>query len=315
MKPEVFQLSNPTPGVRLDKYIASVIPTFSRARIQKLISEKNILVNEHVAKASQKLSGSDTISVNLPPPFTPHHAAEAITLSIIYQDNDVLVIDKPAGMVIHPSPGHPSATLVNALLSCCPGISTSSDSARPGIVHRLDKDTSGLIVCVKNDPAKQHLANQFKSHTVQKEYLALVKGKLQPEQGTIKSFIGRDPDNRKRMAVVEEGKEAVTEYRVIKYLDNLSLLEVNLRTGRTHQIRVHLTAIGHPVIGDTIYGVKSPYIGRQFLHAHRLGFRLPSTGVYREFVSQLPPDLEHCLNLLEDRPVKNTRRRHPGKII
>jgi 23S rRNA pseudouridine1911/1915/1917 synthase len=171
-----------------------------------------------------------------------------------------------------------------------------------------------LIVCVKNDAAWQHLADQFKAHTVRKEYLALVKGKLLPEQGTIKSSIGRDPDNRKRMAVVEEGKEAVTEYRVIKYLDDLSLLEVCLRTGRTHQIRVHLTAIGHPVIGDTVYGTRSPYVGRQFLHAHRLGFCLPSTGIYREFVSQLPPDLEQCLNLLDARPARSTHRRHPGKI-
>jgi 23S rRNA pseudouridine1911/1915/1917 synthase len=216
-------------------------------------------------------------------------------LSIIYQDEDVLVLNKPAGLAVHPAPGHPSHTLVNAILSHFPQLADMSSSLRPGIVHRLDKDTSGVMLVAKNSAAQAKLAEQFKARSVTKAYLVLVKGRLTPENGIIEAPIGRDPRNRKLMAVVTSGREARTEYRVVKYLDDYTLLEVMPETGRTHQIRVHLSAIGYPVVGDKIYGVKSPSLSRQFVHAYRLGFKLPSTGEYVEFEAELPPDLAQAL--------------------
>jgi 23S rRNA pseudouridine1911/1915/1917 synthase len=220
---------------------------------------------------------------------------EAIPLNIIYEDNDLLVVDKPAGLPIHPAPGHYSHTLVNAILAYLPSLPESDESLRPGIVHRLDKDASGVMVVAKNSVAQANLINQFKSRTVVKAYLVLVKGHLIPDEGVIEAPIGRDPRNRKRMAVVAEGKEARTQYSVIKYIGDHTLVEVRPETGRTHQIRVHLSAIGYPVVGDSAYGVKSPYLSRPFLHARRLGFKLPSTTEYVEFTSSLPPDLEQAL--------------------
>jgi len=284
-----------TPDIRLDKYIAEALPQFSRTRIQKLIEQEYILVNEQRAKASQRLSDSDKITIKLPPPT--HLVAESAPLTIIYEDKDIIVVDKPAGLVVHPAPGHSNHTLVNALLAHCPSLAIGNDLMRPGIIHRLDKDTSGLMVIVKNDYARHYLVSQFKGHAVTKGYLVLVKGRLSPKQGIIEAPIGRDPHNRKRMAIVETGKEASTQYKVKKYLSNYTLLEITPITGRTHQIRVHLAAIGYPVVGDLTYGAKSPYIKRQFIHAHRLGFRLPSTSEYQEFTSLLPPDLQQALKL------------------
>jgi len=219
-------------------------------------------------------------------------------LAIIHEDADILVIDKPAGLTVHPAPGHSGHTLVNAILAHCPDLVTSSETMRPGIVHRLDKDTSGLIVIAKNDFAREYLAAQFKSRTVTKGYLVLVKGRLSPEQGVIEASIGRDPRRRQRMAIVEGGKEATTKYQVRKYLDGYTLLEVAPVTGRTHQIRIHLSAIGFPVVGDPVYGVRSAHLNRQFIHAYHLGFRLPSTKEYRDFVAPLPADLEQALEHL-----------------
>jgi len=205
------------------------------------------------------------------------------------------VIDKPAGLAVHPAPGHPGHTLVNAVLFHFPHLADIGDSLRPGIVHRLDKDTSGLMLVAKNRIAQANLINQFKARSVSKAYLALVKGHLTPERGVIEAEIGRDPRNRKRMAVVSGGREARTEYQVVQYTGDYTLLEIRPETGRTHQIRVHLVAIGYPVVGDSVYGVKSPHLSRQFLHACRLGFKLPSIGEYAEFTSQLPPDLQQAL--------------------
>lgn len=283
--------------VRLDRYVAEALPQFSRAYLQKLIEQGSILVNGQKAKASQRLSRGDRIVIIVPPAPT-HPLAEPSPLSIIYEDKDILVIDKPAGLVVHPSPGHPSHTLVNAILAHCPSLAASDDLIRPGIVHRLDKDTSGLIVIAKNDRVRQYLINQFKRHAITKGYLVLVKGKLPYEQGIIEAPIGRNPYHRKRMAVVGTGKAASTQYKVKKYLDNYSLLDITPLTGRTHQIRVHMSYLGYPVLGDHTYGVKSPYLRRQFLHAYRLGFRLPSTDDYQEFTCPLPPDLERALELL-----------------
>ncbi len=294
-KIKTLQLVAHTPNIRLDKYVAVALPQFSRNRIQKLIKQEYVLVNEQKAKVNQRLNDSDKITIKLP--LSIHLIAESIPLTIIYENEDIIVVDKPAGLVVHPASGHPSHTLVNALLTHCPSLAMSSDLIRPGIIHRLDKDTSGLIVMAKNDYARQYLVSQFKSHAVTKGYLVLVEGRLSPKQGVIEAPIGRDFHNRKRMAIVEIGKEASTQYKIKKYLNNYTLLEIIPITGRTHQIRVHLAAIGYPVVGDRTYGVKSPYIGRQFIHAYRLGFRLPSTNEYQEFTSSLPPDLRQALKL------------------
>jgi 23S rRNA pseudouridine1911/1915/1917 synthase len=293
-KVKTLEFNSPVSDIRLDKYLTQVLPQFSRAYLQKLIVQGYILVNRQRTKANQRLSNVDRITVELPPlPLYP--LAEPIPLTIIYEDEDILVIDKPTGLTVHPAPGHPSHTLVNAILAHCPDLAMSNELMRPGIVHRLDKDTSGLIVIAKNDIAREYLAAQFKSRTVTKVYFVLVKGRLSPDQGIIEAPIGRDPHSRRRMAIVETGKEATTQYQARKYLDNYTLVEVTPLTGRTHQIRVHLSAIGYPVVGDSLYGTKSPYLNRQFIHAYRLGFCLPSTKQYQEFIAPLPVDLEQAL--------------------
>jgi 23S rRNA pseudouridine1911/1915/1917 synthase len=292
---KIYNFVADEPGVRLDRYVCERLAELSRTRIQKLIADGFVTVNEQVAKAGLKLNAGDRLKVILPPappsPLTP----EAIPLNIIYEDDDLLVIDKPAGLTVHPAPGHPAHTLVNAILSRFPHLLALSDSLRPGIVHRLDRDTSGVMAVAKNNSAQAKLIEQFRARSVAKAYLVLVKGKLTPENGIIEAPIGRDPRNRKKMAVVTRGREARTEYRVIKYIGDYTLLEVRPETGRTHQIRVHLSAIGYPVVGDKVYGVKSPFLSRQFIHASRLGFKLPSTGKYMEFNSELPSDLAQAL--------------------
>ncbi|HEY48617.1 MAG TPA: RluA family pseudouridine synthase [Dehalococcoidia bacterium] len=281
-------------GSRLDRYIAEHCQ-ISRAYAHKLIDDGHVLVNGHHAKASHRLNPGESIEVTLPPPAPIALTPEAIPLNVVYEDNDVIVIDKPAGLLVHPAAGQRSGTLVNALLARCPDLGGIDGSLRPGIVHRLDKDTSGLIMAAKNDAAQMSLSRQIKQRTITKGYIALVSGRLSPERGAIEAPVGRNPRDRKRMAVVSGGREARTEYKVMKYLEGYTLLEVMPETGRTHQIRVHLAAIGHPVFGDPVYGKKSPLLRRQFLHAHRLGFRLPSSSEYVEFSSELPTELEEVL--------------------
>jgi 23S rRNA pseudouridine1911/1915/1917 synthase len=283
-----------SPGIRLDRFVGDRCPELSRTHAQKLIGEGCVTVNGAAAKASLKLETGDRVDIVIPPEAPSHLTAEDIPLKILYEDDDLLVVDKPAGMTVHPAPGHAGGTLVNAVLAHLPGLK-EEDSLRPGIVHRLDKDTSGIIVVARNRPAQANLSGQFKSRTVNKAYLVLVKGKLAPEHGFIEADIGRDPRNRQRMAVVSKGREARTEYRVIRYIGDYSLLEIKPETGRTHQIRVHLAAIGFPVAGDAVYGVKSSHLARQFLHAYKLGFRLPSNGEWVEFEAPLPEDLERAL--------------------
>ena len=285
-------------GIRLDKYVGEKCPELSRTQAQKLISDGYVKVNDHVAKAGLKLNIGDRVTASIPPATPSPLLPEAILFGLIYEDDDLLVIDKPAGLAVHPAPGHPSHTLVNAILSHLSSLPDTGDSLRPGIVHRLDKDTSGLMLVAKNIVAQANLSDQFKTRSVVKAYLVLVKGRLAPERGMIEAPIGRDPRHRKRMAVAAEGrgKLARTQYHVVKYIDNYTLLEVMPETGRTHQIRVHLSAIGYPVVGDTTYGVKSAYLSRQFIHASRLGFHLPSSGEYVEFESELPEDLEQALS-------------------
>ncbi len=284
-------------GARLDKYVTEQCPELSRTQVQKLIGDGYITVNVRVAKAGVRLKTNDKLTISLPPAAPSSLSPEAIPLNIVYEDDDLLVIDKPAGLTVHPAPGHPAHTLVNAILSHLARLPETGDWRRPGIVHRLDRDTSGLMLVAKTSAAHLNLAAQFKARSISKAYLALVKGRLTPQDGIIEAPIGRDRGHRQRMAVVAEGKgrEARTQYHVIRYIDNYTLLEVKPETGRTHQIRVHLAAIGYPVVGDKVYGIKSAYLSRQFLHASRLGFRLPSTGEYVEFKSELPADLRRAL--------------------
>jgi 23S rRNA pseudouridine1911/1915/1917 synthase len=297
MSSEIIQVTETT--TRLDKYLALRCPEISRSYIKKLTEQGHILINGQKVKVSQKLISGDTIFISLPPPEPCSLIAEAMPLDIIYEDSDVIVLNKPAGLTVHPAPGHTSHTLVNALLARYPELVNFGTSLRPGIVHRLDKDTSGLMVIAQNSSAQQNLVNQFKTHSVSKGYIALVKGKLTPSRGLIEAPIGRHPANRKRMAIVTRGREAKTSYKVKEYIGNYSLLEITIETGRTHQIRVHFSAIGYPIIGDSTYGVKSVHLKRQFLHAYRLGFRLPSTGEYRVFTCELPSDLQMAMDIMK----------------
>jgi 23S rRNA pseudouridine1911/1915/1917 synthase len=293
-----FEFIVASTGERLDKYVAEQCQ-ISRSYAQKLIDDGQVAVNGHAAKSSQKLNVGDRIVVNIPPPSIISLSPEDIPLKVVYEDNDLLVIDKPAGLVVHPAAGHRSGTLVNAILARCPDLGSINGTIRPGIVHRLDKDTSGLMMVAKNEAAQINLSRQIKQRSIKKGYLALVLGHLSPERGVIEAPIGRHPKDRKRMAVISGGREARTEYRVIKYFDDYTLVEAMPETGRTHQIRVHFAAIGHPIFGDHIYGKRSPLLGRQFLHAHRLGFKLPSSGEFVEFRAGLSPDLEEVLKQLD----------------
>ncbi len=290
-----LELSVDEKGVRLDGYLSKRLGDYSRAYLQRLIRDGLVMVNGKLAKAGQRLSQGDRVLITFPPPPQSALEPEEIPLSIVYEDDDLLVVDKPAGLPVHPAPGHPNHTLVNAILSHSIEIGAIKGTMRPGIVHRLDKDTSGLMLVAKNERAQVSLAQQIKDRLILKGYLILVKGHLSPERGSIEAPIGRDPRNRKRMAVVSRGRDALTHYQVISYPGNYTLLEVTPETGRTHQIRVHLSAIGHPVAGDSLYGGRSPILGRQFVHSHRLGFTLPSSGDYVEFESELPPDLKEAL--------------------
>ena len=294
---KIYNLVVDKQGTRLDKYVSEQYPELSRTQTQKLISDGFIRVNDRVAKAGLKLNAGDRLTISLPPAAPSSLLPEAIPLNIIYEDDDLLVIDKPPGLAVHPAPGHSTHTLANAILSHLPSLPDTGDWRRPGIVHRLDKDTSGVMLVAKNSAAHLNLTDQFKARSVVKAYLVLVKGHLTPEDGVIEAPIGRDHRHRERMAVVAEGRgrQARTEYHVVNYMGNYTLLEVRPETGRTHQIRVHLAAIGYPVVGDKVYGVKSPHLSRQFVHASCLGFILPSTGEYVEFESDLPADLEQAL--------------------
>jgi 23S rRNA pseudouridine1911/1915/1917 synthase len=295
-KSSLLHFQAKTDGLRLDKYISQAEKGLSRSYIQRLIREGYVKVNGSQVKASFKLKIGDEIALELPPPVQNLELVpEAIPLKIIYQDSNLIVIDKPNGIAVHPAPGHPRGTLVNALINLYPELLKIDSSGRPGIVHRLDKDTSGLMVIAKNKPTQLNLAEQIKNHSMLKQYLVLVRGKITKTSGVIEAQLSRHPKDRKRMAVVSSGREAKTFYQVLKYFDDYTLISATLFTGRTHQIRVHFAFLGYPVIGDPVYGVKSAYLGRQFLHAYRLGFKLPGNGEYRVFHSKLPPELRETL--------------------
>ena len=282
-------------GERLDVFISRRLPELTRSRVQKLIDDGCVTVSGARAKASLRVEAGQHIAVDVPPPAPAAAQPEPIALDIIFEDGDVLAVNKPPGMTVHPGAGHVSATLVNAILAHCNDLSGIGGVLRPGIVHRLDRDTSGVILVAKNDAAHQSLARQLKERTVEKTYLALVEGTPRPAEGVIDAPIARDPRRRERMAVLDGGREAVTRYRVIERFGGASLVEAQPKTGRTHQIRVHLAAIGHPIVGDRVYGKASPLVRRQFLHALRITFAHPRTNEPATLEAPLAPDLEAAL--------------------
>ncbi len=286
-------------GERLDRFLAVNVPETSRARVQKLIEQGHVHVNRELSKPAYRLQAGDLVQVTFPKQSIQELIAEPIPIKVVYEDVDLIVVDKPPGIAVHPGPGHPSHTLANAVLAYLPGIH-GGEQGRPGIVHRLDKDTSGLIIVARHPKAHENLANQFKNRTVDKTYITLVKGLLNPAEGFIEAPIGRDRIHRQKMTVTDEqkGRNARTGYRVIEYLKGCTLLEVSTETGRTHQIRVHFSAIGHPVVGDVTYGTPSTFVSRQFLHASKLAFKLPANGIQVKFESRLPPDLRRALDCL-----------------
>ena len=297
---DMIRLTTREGGQRVDKYLAQEVPSLSRSRAQQLIAEGLATVNGAQVKPSHRLRQGDEIVARVPPVEEVKLAPQHIPLEIVYENEDLLVVDKPAGLVVHPGHGHQNGTLANALLARYPNLPVD-EHKRPGIVHRLDKDTSGLIIVAKNEDARGELQRQFKEGRVEKLYLALVQGKVEPSSGAVDAPIGRDSKHRKRMAVVRSGgRDALTEYRVLEYLSDYTLLEIRPRTGRTHQVRVHLAFINHPIVGDAVYGYRKQRLGlkRQFLHAQRLGFQLPSSGEQVELISELPHDLAEVLDSL-----------------
>jgi 23S rRNA pseudouridine1911/1915/1917 synthase len=291
----------PTDAARLDQYLAGVIPGTSRSRVQRLIAEGHILLNERPARPGSRLRAGDRVRWELPEPHPTRLKAEAIDLRILYEDADLVVIDKPPGLVVHPGPGHPTGTLVHGLLARGPGWSTIGGAERPGIVHRLDRDTSGLMVVARNDAAHRELARQLQRRVMTRRYRAIVVGEVSEPAARIEAAIGRDRRHRQRMAVVHGGREAVTEFRRLGVAAGHSLLEVTLGTGRTHQIRVHLAFIQHPVLGDPVYGRRSLLIGRPALHAEALKLRHPRTSESMSFTTPPPEDFELAWNSLTAR--------------
>lgn len=287
---------------RLDKWLSGAIPTLSRSYIQKCIKEGQVLVNDSPCKANYRLRVDDEVAFQIPEAVEPSVEAENIPLSVLYEDEDVLVVDKPKGMVVHPAPGHYSGTLVNAVLYHCKGhLSGINGVLRPGIVHRIDRDTTGSLIVCKNDLSHREIAGQLGAHSLNRSYRAIVHGMIKEEEGTVCAPIGRDEKDRKRMAVNEKnGKEAVTHYRVLQRFRNFTYIECRLETGRTHQIRVHMTSIGHPLLGDEIYGPRKTAfrLEGQTLHAYCLGFIHPVNREYIEVKAPLPAYFSHLLTVL-----------------
>ncbi|GAM09182.1 putative RNA pseudouridine synthase YlyB [Geobacter sp. OR-1] len=307
------------PSERLDQFIAASFAELSRAMVHRLIESGDIKVAGLQAKPSMKLKGGERISVNMPAPEACEAIPEDIPLDILFEDRDVVVINKPAGMVVHPGAGNRDGTLVNALLGHCKDLSGIGGSMRPGIVHRIDKDTSGVIIAAKNDHSHQSLAMQFKEHTIKRIYLALVFGSPKTDSGHITSAIGRHPVDRKKMSSkARHGKQAVTHWQVVARYEGVTLLKLRLETGRTHQIRVHLSEAGYPLVGDQLYGSEGRLasirntrvrallkgLTRQGLHAKTLGFIHPASGQYMEFDTPLPEDMNHIVAQLAESTVQ-----------
>lgn len=284
---------------RIDKVLTILEPEITRSQLKNLINDGHVTVNGQPVKPKYKVQAGDKISLVKPEPQSLELTPENIPLDIVYEDDDMIVVNKPQGMVVHPAPGHPNHTLVNALLYHSP-LSTINGTFRPGIVHRIDKDTSGLLMVAKNDLAHQSLAEQLRNKTNKREYLALVYGQIKEDEGTIDAPLGRNPQDRKKQAVVKSGRHAVTHFKVMKRYDNFTLVKCILETGRTHQIRVHMKYIGHPLVGDPLYGPRK-VIGKdgQFLHAALLGFKHPRTGEEMVFEAPLPENFQKMLDKLD----------------
>jgi 23S rRNA pseudouridine1911/1915/1917 synthase len=310
-----FKVTSSSAKKRLDTFLASQELSLSRSRIKKLIESELVKINNVTSKPGVRLRDGDIVGITIPEPQSQEIIPEDIPLDIVYNDEDILVINKPAGLVVHQTPCHNKGTLVNALVFHFNFIAGVGGVKRPGIVHRLDKNTSGLLVVAKNDLAQEKLSFQFKERLINKIYLALVYGKMEKRKGTIKGFIGRNPIHRKKMAVLKDkGKLSITHFTIKKQFNYFAFLQINLETGRTHQIRVHLASIGHPVVKDTQYGndkrlnlipsakIKSMFkkLPRQFLHAEYLGFIHPRTGDNIEFTAPLPNELKEILNQIEE---------------
>lgn len=309
----------PGQGVeRLDRFLSRVLPDISRSQLKKLIDQQQIVVDGEAVKAGVRLRGGETVLVTIPPVEAVEALAQDLPVEILYEDSDLIVINKAAGMVVHPACGHASGTLVNALLFHCSDLSGINGELRPGIVHRLDKDTSGVMVATKNDATHNHLAEQFKQHSINRRYVALVHGRVQDERGIVDQPIGRHPTQRKKMSSkCRSGRKAVTHWKMLRRYDSdsLTLLEMRLETGRTHQIRVHFSEMNLPLIGDPLYGNRTrinaindievrqriQQFHRQALHARLLGFIHPSSGEYMEFTTPIPDDMSGILALLDEK--------------
>ncbi|MDY3765379.1 MAG: RluA family pseudouridine synthase [Lachnospiraceae bacterium] len=296
------EITHEESGKRIDRFLSEQFPQYSRSFWQKLIKEQKILVNQKESKNNYKLNTGDQVEIEIPDPEILDVEPENIPLDILYEDEDLIIVNKPKGMVVHPSAGHYTNTLVNALLYHCKDqLSGINGTMRPGIVHRIDQDTTGSLVVCKNDFAHNALAEQLKVHSITRKYRAIVHGVIKEEEGTIDQPIGRHPIDRKKMAVNHKnGKEAVTHYRVLERFQKYTYIECQLETGRTHQIRVHMSSISHPILGDTVYGpAKCPYhLQGQTLHAMVLGFVHPRTGAYLEVTAPLPDYFEELLKKL-----------------
>ena len=305
MKKEVFEVSDQQEGERLDKFLSNIYPDLSRSFFQKLIKNQQVLVNGSLQKASYPVNLLDLVTVEIPDAVPISIEPEDIPLDILYEDDDVLIVNKPKGMVVHPSAGHYSGTLVNAVMyHCKDSLSGIGGEIRPGIVHRIDMDTTGALIVCKNDASHAEIAAQIKEHSVNRIYVGIVCGNIKEEEGTIEGAIGRHPTDRKKMAVNEKnGKPAVTHFKVLERLGNYTYTEFKLETGRTHQIRVHMAKIGHPLLGDLLYGSSHcafKHLQGQTLHARTIGFIHPKTGDYIEFSAPLPEYFEELLGAQKD---------------
>ena len=301
LKEELLIVNEEMEGERLDACIAEQLEYLSRSMVQTLLADGQITIDGKIPKASYRVKEGEEIRIHIPAPQEVNIAAQDIPLEIVYQDKDIVIINKPQGMVVHPAHGNWDNTLVNALLFHIKDLSGINGELRPGIVHRLDKDTSGLLMVAKNDQAHRHLAQQIKEHSFNRQYIALVHGNISEKLGVIEAPIGRSKTDRKKMAVVKDGKAAISEYQVLERFRNYSLVKVKLLTGRTHQIRVHFAYINHPVVGDPLYGPAKKHftLNGQALHACLLGFIHPSTGEYMEFTVDLPWHMQKIIEQLE----------------
>lgn len=302
MEKTLIKVDEQDEGLRIDKYLSNIFKDKSRSFIQGLIEKENVKVNSKSLKSNYKLKKADEIEIMIPEPEILSVEAENIPIDIVYEDEDVIVVNKAQGMVVHPAPGNYNGTLVNALLYHCKDLSSINGVIRPGIVHRIDKDTSGILVIAKNDDAHSKLSEQLKDHSMKREYYALIEGRLKNNDGTIDKPLGRCKKDRLKIGIIEDGKRAVTHYEVVERYNGYTLVKCVLETGRTHQIRVHMASIGFPLVGDPLYGFKRQKfkLEGQVLHARTLGFIHPRTGEYMEFTSELPQYFCDLINKLKN---------------